>query len=293
MAVLCTGILCAGVAHGQLKKQFFVEDSKEFDKVNLSMKVDFGACHLKATEHPGVFSLYSKHGSERFSHSYSKEVNDRVCDLQLSLQESNPGQLGQSISNNIFGDRSYREESNFWKAFLTVDKVYDIKLDYGVGMANLDLSKLSVEKLKIHTGSADINIGYFDGLYNKVEMDTFHVKVDLGNVTVKNLSHARSDNVIADVGFGSLYLDLSETPKKQSTIVGTVGAGTLMILIPEEDTPIKVSISESWLCRVSLPDSFSKISGNTYVNKEYKEDADNLLTFDLDVSMGSLIFQEK
>jgi hypothetical protein len=285
------GLLCANVSNGQLKKQFFVEDSDEFESVNVSLKVDFGACHIKSTKNPGIFNLYSFQDSDHYSHSFKKEISDGVCNLDLSLEEEHTEGLGKSISNSIFS-RTPSDRDNFWKVFLSENKAYNLRLDYGVGVANIDLSGLAVENLRIHTGSADINVGYLTDGVNQIEMDTFYVKVDMGNVKVKNLGHAKSKYVVADVGFGNLFLDLSDVQNEAQTIKGNVGAGTLFISMPKSNNPMKLVVTESWLCRVKIPSGFEKISENTYVNERYYEDAENVLTFDVDVSLGSLIFHQ-
>ena len=159
--------------------------------------------------------------------------------------------------------------------------------------ANIDLSGLAVQNLKINTGSADVNIGYHSGLENLIEMDTFFVKVDLGSVTAKNLSLAKTKYVVANVGFGNLMLDLSTAPVCSNHIRGSVGAGNLVILLPSESTPVLVKIKDSWLCSVRLTSDLKKISETTFSNAAYTKDPKNALTFDLDVSMGNIIFKEK
>jgi hypothetical protein len=72
-----------------------------------------------------------------------------------------------------------------------------------------------------------------------------------------------------------------------------VGAGNMVIQLPEESIPVMVKINESWLCSIHLSRNLKKISANTYANAAYVEDPKDALTFDLDVSMGKIIFKEK
>ena len=41
-----------------------------------------------------------------------------------------------------------------------------------------------------------------------------------------------------------------------------------------------------------MPDGLKKVSDNTFANAAYSKNAKNVLTFDLDVSMGNIIFKE-
>jgi hypothetical protein len=77
-------------------------------------------------------------------------------------------------------------------------------------------------------------------------------------------------------------------------IKGSVGAGNLVILLPaDENTPVLVRIKDSWLCSVRMPSNLKKTADNTFTNAAYTKSAKNALTFDLDVSMGNIIFKEK
>ena len=162
-----------------------------------------------------------------------------------------------------------------------------------MGNANVDLSGLSIKKLKINTGSADVNVSYASGLQNQVDMDTFYVKVDLGSLNVKQINLSRSKVVIAEVGFGNIFLDFGDKPTVMPAVKGSVGAGNMLILLPEETVPVMVTINESWLCSINLSKNLKKISQNTYANAAYTRNPKNALTFDLDVSMGKIIFKEK
>jgi hypothetical protein len=67
----------------------------------------------------------------------------------------------------------------------------------------------------------------------------------------------------------------------------------LVIILPEGDTPVLVRIHDSWLCSVKITKDLKKISENTFANAFYSKDAKNALLFDLDVSMGNIIFKER
>lgn len=289
---LVVGVLVGVQLFGQYKKQFHVDDTHEVEKIELTLRFNSGQCLVKPTQQSGLLNIYSRHDSDHFDHNFSKSLSGNIAKLNLSLEETQTEGLGKSISNSLFGENDEGSQK-YWKVFLSENKPYDLNLNFGVGSAKIDLSNLSVEKLKIQTGGTDINVGYFTDSYNAVEMDTFYVKVDLGSVVVKQLNYARSEHVIADVGFGNLYLDFSDQPQNNTKIKGRVGAGSLYIMLPSEEIPMKVTIKNSWLCSVKLPTGFKKTGDYTYENEEYKNRKDNSLEFDLDVAMGSLVFKQK
>jgi len=280
----------AGVALAQIKKQFTVED-QICENVKLSVKSNSGNCFIRPSQDSDILNVFSNQNEGDYAHNFKKEISGKTCDISLKLEENQTEGVSQSISTRLFGTEKTSKD-HFWKMYLTPAKPYHLELNYGMGQANIDLSGLAITKLKINTGSADVNVGYHS-LENQVDMDTFFIKVDLGSVNVKNLDLSRSRYVIADVGFGNMTLDFGSKPVVANKVKGSVGAGNLIIVLPNETTPVIVKIHDSWLCSVKLPASLKKIGEDTFANAQYTKDPKNSLTFDLDVSMGHIIFKEK
>jgi hypothetical protein len=67
----------------------------------------------------------------------------------------------------------------------------------------------------------------------------------------------------------------------------------MVILLPDETVPVMVRINESWLCSINLSKGLKRIGQNTYANAAYGRNPKDALSFDLDVSMGKIIFKEK
>lgn len=282
----------AGGVGAQIKKQFTVENTTSCESISLHLKANSGNCFIKPSQNSEILNVYSNQDESSYSHNYRKELKGKTCLVYLNLEETNSEGIGQTISTRVFGGpETPASSSNLWKMYLTDSKPYSLELNYGVGNAHVDLSGLAIKKLKINTGSADVNVSY-NTLANQVDMDTFLVKVDLGSVNVRNLHLSKTKYMNADVGFGNMLLDFSEKPLVGNNVVGSVGAGNLVIVLPSEETPVMVKIHESWLCSVKLPASLKKISENTFANKAYISNSSNALTFDLDVSMGSIVFKE-
>ena len=280
-----------GTAWGQIKKQFTVENTQACDNIRLHLRANSGNCYIKPSQNSEILNVFSNQDETEYSHNYRKELKGKTCEVFLNLEEVNSEGIGQTISTRMFGS-SQKGSNKLWKMYLTDSKPYLLELNYGVGNAHVDLSGLAIQKLKINTGSADVNVGY-SSLENQVDMDTFFVKVDLGSLNVRNLNLSRTHYVVADVGFGNMMLDFGSTPLVSNRIKGSVGAGNLVIVLPSEETPVLVKIKDSWLCSVKMPHSLKKVSENTFANDAYKKDAKNSLTFDLDVSMGSIVFKDQ
>lgn len=287
------GIAIVGLAFGQIKKQFTVEDTPSCENIRLCVKANSGNCFIKPSHDPEILNVFSNQTEAAYAHNFRKEVKGKTCEVLLNLEEVQAEGLSQTISTRFFGPSEKPASEKLWKMYLSDSKPYFLELNYGVGNANIDLSGLAIKTLKINTGSADVNVGYYSALENQIDMDTFFVKVDLGSVNVKNINLSRTRFVMADVGFGNMTLDFSNKPLVSNKIKGSVGAGNLTIILPSEDTPVLVKIQDSWLCSVKVPVSLKKIAENTFANAAYTKGAKNALVFDLDVSMGSIVFKKE
>jgi len=289
----CCGIALAGIALGQIKKQFTVENT-QCERIKLCLKANSGNCYVKPSQNADILNVFSNQPESAYSHNFRKEVKGSTCEVYLNLEETQSEGLGQTISTRFFGASTESPTGDkIWKMYLTDSKPYLLELNYGMGNANVDLSGLAVKRLKINAGSADVNVGYPSSLENQIDMDTFFVKVDLGSVNVRNINLSRTRHIVADVGFGNMTLDFGSKPFASNKIKGSVGAGNLVIMLPGNDTPVLVKIQDSWLCSVKMSPSLKKVSENTFANAAYSKDAKNSLTFELDVSMGNIIFKEE
>ncbi|MEX0884005.1 MAG: hypothetical protein WDZ72_11085, partial [Cyclobacteriaceae bacterium] len=60
------------------------------------------------------------------------------------------------------------------------------------------------------------------------------------------------------------------------------------IKLPPEDLPYIIKINSTAMCRTKIPSYLKEIDTKTYVSKGYRNDAKNLMTFMIDVSVGSV-----
>ena len=241
LALVFVGMVSAGMAVGQMKKQFTVDNQESCKTVDLRLRAKTGNCFIRPGQTAELLTIYSNQNLEEYAHTFSNEVRDAICFVKLALEHEGQKGVSKKISYQVFGGEE-RISDKFWKVYLTDTKPYSLDLDYGLGNANVDLSGLAIKKLKINTGSADVNVSYASGIENKVEMDTFYVKVDLGSLNVKQINLSRSKVVIAEVGFGNIFLDFSNKPEVPPVVKGSVGAGNMMILLPDESVPAMFDI---------------------------------------------------
>ena len=286
------GMVCSSViVFAQESKHFRVEQNHKYRSITFNYSASSGVCYLAQGDNQDAISVYSTRDIDEFNHSFDRSESGKDLMIDLSLDEKNNESFSQSISNKVFAKS--KPEDNIWKVLLAEDIPYNLNLTYGIGTAYIDLAGLSVSNLKVKTGSADVNIDYLTSMPNSINMDTMAIKVDLGNVSVRQIYLANVSNIFAEVGFGNMLLDLAEPMDESCHVVASVGAGSLQILIPKSTKPIIIRVKQSMLCDVKLTKSFKETEENVFTNMEYDADATDILEFEVDVSFGTIIFKEK
>jgi hypothetical protein len=274
---------------GQANQLFSLSEDPSFQKVCLKLTSGKGVCLVKPAKPDHPFSVYSSfysQGREVFQATPHETYLSLWVDVHKLNEKSHPDNFAYDFISKLL----YTEEQDL-EFFLDPHKTFRIDMQYGIGKLDLDLSGLRVEKLKINTGSANVKIGYDQSRDNMTHMDTLMVKVDFGSVDLRRVGHARADLVMADVGFGNVYVDCSTVPKVRSQIRASVGAGNLKVKLPEDEVPIIIYVKDSQLCHYKACKGFKELSPNVFINNAYQENAENLLTLYLEVALGNISFK--
>ncbi|SNS96364.1 hypothetical protein SAMN05421640_1797 [Ekhidna lutea] len=284
-----TSLLMSLGAFAQLTKFYTVKESTQFDTVDFYLKATATNCLLKRSETDNnPLTIYGNPDLEKINPSFANKVKNNTCYAKLALDEYNSSGFGDSFSMAV--SRSDKE-NDFWKVNLNESEIYKLNLIYGFGNADVNLTGTSVQRLKIKSGSADIVVGYDDGNKNPIQMDTFYVKADFGSIVAKRMELARAKNVITKIGFGNVLLDFDSEMTEKCNVDASVGAGNLEILLPRDGTPVRIQIRDSPLCAVKIAKGFEEVEKNVFVNMSYDANADNLLSFDVDVALGMVRFR--
>jgi hypothetical protein len=275
---------------GQVKKFYSLENNINTDKVNIVLTATSNSCCIKPTVNPYLVNVFG-YDTNTSPVIYSEaEMIERIQHLTINLNNSEKDEE-TSLTKRFFSASD--DSNNHWDLYLSKEKPMRLSLNYAVGDAEVDLSELPIEMLKISSGSAEVKVEYMENKSNVIEMDSFLVDVDLGSLTIKRINHSRAKTVVADVGFGALLMDYSGALKNPSEVFASVGAGNLIIGLPYNDEiPVIINIQNSPLCHVKIPKGYKKQKKNVYVSQGYNEYASNILSFNLDVVVGQIKFVE-
>lgn len=278
------------LSYGQLKKFYSIRETSDFDTVEFTLEATAGNCAMKVSdENEGPLSIYGNPNLERINPSFNSTVVNNTCIVDLNLREFRSSSLKDGIMYAMLKNKA--EGDNSWKVLFDEEKIYRLNLNYGFGNADVDLTGTAVQNFKIRSGSADVMVGYSNDIPNRVVMDTFYIKVDMGSIKARQLELTRAKYINANIGFGSAVLDFgSKSLSNQCNVRASVGAGNLDIYIPGENTPVIIYMKDSPLCGTRMADGFEEVEKNVYINRNYTADAENLMVFNIDVALGNVSF---
>jgi hypothetical protein len=277
-------------AHAQLKKFYTLKESNEYDTVDFTLKASSGNSFIKNyadSSEPMV--IYGNPDLERINPSFKTRYSGRTCYASLELDAFNSFSLGDGFSF-VMAKKAKEELGNYWKILVNDQKVYRFYMNYGVGNTEVDLSNIKLHKLRLHTGSANVIIGYQADKPNKIKMDTFSVKVDMGSIETKYLANSRANCYVADIGFGTAKLDFRGKNEDKVQCNAKIGAGSLDVLVPNRNSPVIVYLKDSPFCGIRMADDFEEVEKNVWVNHSYSAKASNLMTFNVDLALGTISF---
>ncbi|NJN26745.1 MAG: hypothetical protein HC819_12615 [Cyclobacteriaceae bacterium] len=273
----------------QFNNSYTVSDNQEFDKIKFSLNATNGQCFIEAGDESGILNIHSNSPTEA-QPLFKEDISNRTKEVKVKLNEDQNSLLSSSISKRLFSSQAVEEYT--WKVYLSKLKPMDLDLTYAIGDTYIDLSDLPIERLKMRTGTANVRVNYKNGLGNRLAMDTFMIKVDMGTMTAKNLHLSNAKNIIANVGFGKVKMDFEDAKILGTEVMATVGAGSLEVLLPGGSIPVRINVNDSPLCRVKIPEGFVKSSDNVFLSANYTNGQVNYINFSVDVAVGNVIFKD-
>jgi hypothetical protein len=288
---LAASFLAFAALGQELHKHFEITESKGIDKIALNVSTKAGKSFLNAvdTDAPLLILGASENDVAASTFKIEKQNHTQKVDAQLTCKSHMGLNFSEAVAGSIFS--SSEQTQDMWQVNLSEHIAFNLSLNYLMGEANVDLSNLAIERLKINSGSANVKLKYTNQQMNSVAMDTFFVKVNFGSIEVYDLNYAMAKDIIAEVGFGSLSIDCGSDWKLSSRVNASVGAGSMTINLPPDNIPVIIRIHDSPLCNIKMANNFKKIGHNTYGNEAYSNTPDESMEFILDVGMGSITFK--
>ncbi|MFC4871221.1 hypothetical protein [Negadavirga shengliensis] len=282
---LVTGLI--GFAQAQIVRQFEVNEKNGVNLVNFDFFCYKGVSSLQR-DYLGIpLRARAELGKVNILPAFSHDLTDGVLNAHLEHKNVESESLGRNLSYKLFSGKD-ADFDHKWDIGLDANYLYNLNLNFGIGKANLDFSNLPISNCKIKTASTDVFLAYSKKIPNSVMMDSLLITINMGSIYAEDLHYSNARNLIFDVNYGSVNLSFSDMMAEASQISTIVGAGSVNIRLPSENLPYLVKIKSTAMCRTKVPKHLKEVGNKTYVSRGYREEAKNLMTFLIDVSVGSV-----
>ncbi len=276
----------------QTVKQYTTDEDPRIMCVDFSIVLPYGKSRITAIDNPRLIKVRGLIEDDKLKSEYRYALINSIKRVRFKVSDKNSIEKGDKTgySVNIFDNVEKAEKKSYWDIFLSKNKEFKLRINLGLGSSDINLSGLKVKTAHISTASADATINYFSGQANQIEMDSLQLKTEIGNVTFNNLQMARVKNLTADIGFGKLKLIYGGGNTTVSNVNVKIGTGKLVVKLPANDLPVKIKINSSSFASVEVPKGFKRKDGNIYINENFYESAPNAVIFNVDVSLGKVVF---
>ncbi|MEX2595124.1 MAG: hypothetical protein WD426_20335 [Anditalea sp.] len=271
----------------QITKEFIVDEKEGFNLVRFDFSSYKGTSYIKHKNSGQPLRVHAHLAKVNILPTFTHHISQGILNANIDHQNIESENLGKSLSYRLFSG-SNEDFDHSWYIDLDTTFLYDLNFSLGIGKANFDLSNLSVSNCKIKSASADISLDYSNNTLNSVSMDTMMVMINMGTIDAKGINYSNAKNMFFNVDYGTLNLSFADNIPGGSTVLTMVGAGSVNIDLPSDSHPYIVKIKSTAMCRTSIPGNLKEIENKTYVSKGYKRNAANLMTFLIDISVGSV-----
>ncbi len=225
-------------------------------------------------DNPHEFDGFAEYNPRYFD---SPEVEYNVFG-KTGLLEIRTNAIDHEFSFN-WNDNHFHNKSEY-KLPLSVP--IEMKLDFGLGETEIDLTGMQIQSLDIECGmgSAILNIDS----QNPIVCEEVNIEAGMGEFKGIGLSHLRAEAVNINVGLGAADIDFAGTINRDMDIDVDVGLGAIELILPN-NVNISARVHGHFLSSVDVKDLVKK--GNKYVSKEWDPDRPTI-KLDMSVGLGSI-----
>lgn len=271
----------------QIIKEFKVEERHGYNLVQLDFNVYKGISDIQRKQSEDPVFIHCDLSKVNILPVFHHETVNGVLNTYLTHRNVESENLGKSLSYKLFSS-SNDDFDHKWLVGLNSNYLYDLNFNFGIGKATFDFSHLPISNCKVNSTSADIFLNYSKKMANSVKMDTLMVKINMGNLEASHLNFTNAKKMMFEANYGTLNLSFSDKMPEACDITAIVGAGKVDLVLPDESQPYIIKVKSTAMCRTTIPKFLKDIGNKTYVSKSYTEDAENLMSFVIDVSVGSV-----
>ncbi len=248
---------------------------KDIDKLEAEINYKMGELIIKPNiNNPSEFDGFSEYNPLYFD---SPKVDYNVFG-KTGFLEMRTNAVDHEFSFNWNSNRFHNKSE--YKFPLSVP--IEMKLDFGLGETEIDLSGIQIQSLNIECGMGKVTLNVDS--QNPIVCKKIKIEAGMGEFEGTGLGYLRAEVVNIDVGLGSADIDFSGKINHNMKIEVEVGLGSIKLILPD-NVNISARLHDYFLSTVNVEDLVKK--GNKYVSKEWDSDRPTI-TLDMSVGLGSI-----
>lgn len=241
---------CAGLSPAAAQTWRTVDASRQLrDTTPVSAHVDYAAGHLDLMSATGQL-LY------RSSVRYDADRAEPVANFDRATRALT---LGVHLRGMRLANMDDEHDAGSMKLELSDRVPMDLSLELGAVEANLQFGTLRLTDLSLRSGAADITARFDQP--NRERLNTMTLQVGAAEVKLLDVANSGVSRINAEVGAGSLSIDLGGTLSRDVDITATLAIGGLSLNVSSDDG---VYVDENSVLGGFKKDGFAKRADGWY-----------------------------
>ncbi|MFP4395499.1 MAG: toast rack family protein [Anaerolineales bacterium] len=245
-------------------------DGAERAEVRLRMLAD--TLNVQPAEDVGLLRAHFHYNVAEWEPTIKQETEEQRTRVTINQGLGSQIQLGKSD-----------EYLNTWDIGLRRHVPLDLGVDLGRGELQMALGGLSLTRLGITTGGADLSLSF--NAPNPETMSTLRITAGTGKCVASDLGNANFDRLNITGGAGNIDLDFGGTWQRSALADIKAGAGRITLRAPA-DLGVRVTFASTPLNTTDIT-GFTQQDDNVYVNAAYGQ-SPLTLTINLTTGVGAL-----
>lgn len=265
-------------------RDYYQYHTKGVNRLDVDLEYALGKLTIDANDKKDLISGYIRYYPDQITPevSYEKFGSRGIFNVDVTTNEDIDREVhlkwDKFGGKNILGDH-VNNELNF---SLPPALPMELKLDLGLGDADLNFSRLYLTDVNLNCGLSDVILHFEEP--NGVDCDRLNIDTGLGKLRASGLQYLRARDIYIKVGLGSANLDFAGKLDRDVSLTIDVGLGSLELKLPR-NANIRATITDNFLSQVDM-DELIKRQGE-WVSPTWSTDRPTI-ELDIDVGMGSV-----
>jgi hypothetical protein len=229
IAIVSAGLPLMASAAAAQRWQTVDVSRQLFDTARHRVRVEYGAGRLDigATNERLLYLMHLRYNEANGTPLHVYDGAERSLRLGINGQ-------------NVQVGRRSEEGAGELRLSLSRKVPIDLTVDVGAAKATLELGGLRLTDARIHTGAAEVTVGFNQP--NTARLETLEIEAGAASVTVTGVANANTSDVRVTSGVGNISLRFDGTWTQDVNVNANVAVGRLHVAVPK-DVGIRVDAS--------------------------------------------------